>query len=70
MTPADRAVLNAARDVNRILAELEASLGLEVQDVQLRSIDVTTLDSEGSAYLRSVVITTRRQSASKWDLIQ
>lgn len=51
------ATRQAEVEINAILARLEAETGRMVQDITLRNIDVTRIDTNGKELLTGAVIT-------------
>lgn len=59
-------VTTATQRINDILRGLEVSTGSVVESIELRGIDVTTVDSGGEQLARSVAIEMKRLPGTKW----
>lgn len=59
-------VTTATQQINDILRELEVSTGSVVESIELRDIDVTTVDSGEQQLVRSVAIEMKRLPGTKW----
>jgi len=58
-------VAEATRCINDILRDLEVSTGSVVESIELRDLDVTTVDG-GPELIRSVQIEMERLPGTKW----
>lgn len=67
-SPAQTATRQAEVEINAILARLEAETGRMVEDVTLRNIDVTRIDTSGKEWLTGAVITLQKTPANRrWE---
>lgn len=56
----------AKSQINQILCQLEVATGSVVESIDLRDIDVTTVDGGGVELTRSVQIELKRLPGTKW----
>lgn len=59
-------VVAAQRDIAKILAKLEVDTGSVVESIDLRDIDVTSIDSEREEWQRAVIVELKRLPGTRW----
>lgn len=64
----DKAVVEAQRRINAILAELEASTGALVKELCVSRIETTDITSEKSEFLTTCLIELERIPSQNWSL--
>lgn len=59
-------IKNAERQINSILADLEATTGCLVQSIELRDIEITAFGDERAQLLRGVRIELKPLPGTRW----
>lgn len=59
---------DAEKKITEILAELECKTGCKVEGLSIRSLETSSIDSDGAEYMQRASIDLSQPIGSTWDL--